>query len=84
MQPMERSTGPDKDADRFYLLPLPEGLHPESAEMFGFFTYEIRVGHYRYTDTTTHHAKAKTSGPPRRGVRPGRCACPASSIRRRR
>jgi hypothetical protein len=57
MQPMERSIGKDKDADRFYLLPLPSGLHPESAEMFGFFTYEIRVGHYRYTDKTPLHAK---------------------------
>jgi hypothetical protein len=25
--------------------------------MFGFFTYEIRVGHYRYTDKTPLHAK---------------------------
>jgi len=57
MQLMEKSTGPGKDADHFYLLPLPPGLHPESPEMFGFFTYEIRVGHYRYTDDTTQHAK---------------------------
>jgi hypothetical protein len=28
-----------------YLLPLPPGLHGESPELFGFFTYEIRVGH---------------------------------------
>jgi len=28
-----------------YLLPLPPGLHDESNELFGFFTYEIRVGH---------------------------------------
>ena len=28
-----------------YLLPLPEGLHHESNELFGFFTYELRVGH---------------------------------------
>lgn len=28
-----------------YLLPLPEGLHNESNELFGFFTYELRVGH---------------------------------------
>jgi hypothetical protein len=28
-----------------YLLPLPEGLHSESPELFGFFTYELRVGH---------------------------------------
>jgi hypothetical protein len=57
MQPMEKSNGADKDAERFYLLPLPPGLHPESPEMFGFFTYEIRVGHYRYTDKSKHHAK---------------------------
>ena len=57
MQPMEKSTGPGKDADRYYLLPLPAGLHTESAEMFGFFTYEIRVGHYRYADKTAQHAK---------------------------
>lgn len=28
-----------------FLLPLPEGLHNESPELFGFFTYELRVGH---------------------------------------
>ena len=28
-----------------YLLPLPEGLHSESPELFGFFAYELRVGH---------------------------------------
>jgi hypothetical protein len=28
-----------------YLLPLPPGLHAESPELFGFFTYELRVGH---------------------------------------
>src|SRR5262249_5174638 len=28
-----------------YLLPLPPGLHSESPELFGFFTYELRVGH---------------------------------------
>ena len=28
-----------------YLLPLPEGLTPDSAELFGFFVYELRVGH---------------------------------------
>jgi len=42
MQLMERST----DTDRFfYLLPLPDGLHHESAELFGMFTYEFRYGH---------------------------------------
>jgi hypothetical protein len=35
------------DSDRHYLLPLPPGLNADAAEMFGFFTYEFRVGHYR-------------------------------------
>ncbi|EEF24199.1 conserved hypothetical protein, partial [Ricinus communis] len=56
MQPMQKATGPGADADRFYLLPLPTGLHPDSQELFGFFTYEFRVGHYRYTDGTAQHA----------------------------
>jgi hypothetical protein len=47
MQPMEKST----TSDRHYLLPLPPGLHAESDEMFGFFTYELRLGHYKKTDT---------------------------------
>jgi len=29
----------------FYMLPLPPGLHADSDELFGFFTYELRVGH---------------------------------------
>lgn len=52
MMPMEKAI----DSDRIYLLPLPNGLHAESPEMFGFFTYELRLGHYRYTDATPHHA----------------------------
>lgn len=47
MQPMEKST----TSDRHYLLPLPPGLNSESDEMFGFFTYEFRLGHYRHSDT---------------------------------
>jgi hypothetical protein len=43
MQPMEKSTS----SDRHYLLPLPPGLHAEADEMFGFFTYEFRAGHFR-------------------------------------
>ena len=42
MQKMEKSTDTDR---HFYLLPLPEGLHHESAELFGMFTYEFRYGH---------------------------------------
>ncbi|MEP6627668.1 MAG: hypothetical protein ABJA32_06775, partial [Ginsengibacter sp.] len=28
-----------------YLLPLPPGIYPDSEELFGFFSYEFRVGH---------------------------------------
>ncbi|MFO7323361.1 MAG: hypothetical protein DIU68_016645 [Chloroflexota bacterium] len=47
MQPLEPATS----SDRHYLLPLPPGLHTESMELFGFFTYEIRVGHARIWST---------------------------------
>ena len=30
---------------RHFLVPLPPGLNADSPELFGFFTYEIRVGH---------------------------------------
>lgn len=42
MQPMEKAS----DSDVHYLLPLPPGMHSNADEMFGFFTYEFRVGHY--------------------------------------
>ncbi|WP_132054130.1 hypothetical protein [Pseudocnuella soli] len=42
MQKMIKSD--DKDR-HFYILPLPLGLHGESTELFGFFTYEFRFGH---------------------------------------
>jgi hypothetical protein len=43
MQPMEKAN----DSGVHYLLPLPPGLHANADEMFGFFTYEFRLGHYR-------------------------------------
>jgi hypothetical protein len=46
MQPMEKA----KDSHVHYLLPLPPGLNADADEMFGFFTYEFRVGHYRWAD----------------------------------
>jgi hypothetical protein len=46
MQPMQKAT----DSDLHYLLPLPPGLHADADEMFGFFTYEFRIGHYRWAD----------------------------------
>jgi hypothetical protein len=32
-------------SDRHFLVPLPPGLNADSAELFGMFTYELRVGH---------------------------------------
>jgi hypothetical protein len=55
MQPMEKA----KDSDRHYLLPLPPGLHSESPELFGFFTYEFRIGHYKYQDTNDRHTQGE-------------------------
>jgi len=43
MQPLTVSP----HSDRHYLLDLPEHLDPESPELFGFFVYELRVGHDR-------------------------------------
>ena len=53
MQPMEKAV----DSDKHYLLPLPPALHSESPELFGFFTYEFRIGHHKYIDTTENHNK---------------------------
>jgi hypothetical protein len=36
---------PATESKRHFLVPLPPGLHAESPELFGFFTYEFRVGH---------------------------------------
>ena len=47
MQPMEKASDDD---DIHYLLPLPPGLHPESPELFGFFTYEFRIGHGHWSN----------------------------------
>lgn len=47
MQAMEKAIGGD---DLHYLLPLPPGLHAESPELFGFFTYEFRIGHGHWSN----------------------------------
>src|SRR5690606_30853539 len=49
MQAMEKASGND---DVHYLLPLPPGLHAESPELFGFFTYEFRIGHGHWSHAT--------------------------------
>jgi hypothetical protein len=55
MQPMVKS----KDSDVHYILPLPPGLHANSDEMFGFFTYEFRVGHFERPPATEGAAGKK-------------------------
>lgn len=35
----------------FFLLPLPPGLTSEDLELFGFWTYEFRVGHAKFWST---------------------------------
>lgn len=47
MQAMEKAADDD---NLHYLLPLPPGLHPESPELFGFFTYEFRIGHGHWSN----------------------------------
>jgi hypothetical protein len=41
MQPLTVSP----HSDRHYLLPLPKNMSAESPELFGFFVYELRLGH---------------------------------------
>ena len=45
LKAMQRMTKSKDKKRHFYLLPLPPGLHTESAELFGFFTQEFRFGH---------------------------------------
>jgi len=50
---------PAKDSDRHFLVPLPPGTYPDSPELFGFYTYEIRVGHDKGTPTTPFWSTAQ-------------------------
>jgi len=36
---------PAKDSTVHFLLPLPPGIDPSDPELFGFYTYELRIGH---------------------------------------
>lgn len=38
-------------SDRHFLVPLPPGIDADGPELFGFFTYELRVGHARIWST---------------------------------
>lgn len=52
MQEMIPEDTVDGKPGRIYMVPLPQGLHANSDELFGFFTYEIRVGHKRTSWST--------------------------------
>ena len=45
MQELSAADIKDGKSPVHYLVPLPPGLHASSAELFGFLTYELRVGH---------------------------------------
>jgi hypothetical protein len=59
MQPLTKAT----DSDRHFLLPLPPGLSAESLEMFGFWTYELVVGHAGEGDDKWSTAQARFGRP---------------------
>lgn len=39
------------ESERHFLVPLPPGLNSRSRELFGFFVYELRVGHCKQWST---------------------------------
>ena len=45
MQPMIPEMLEQSNSAKIFMVPLPKNLHPNSDELFGFFTYEIRVGY---------------------------------------
>ncbi len=47
MQPLVRSA----TSNRHFMLPLPTGLAADASELFGFFVYELRVGHAQQWST---------------------------------
>ena len=56
---------PAQDSDRHYLVPLPPGTYPDSPELFGFYTYEIRVGHDKGSPRNPFWSTAQARfGPP--------------------
>lgn len=54
MQPLEAA-----NTGRHYLVPLPPNLAADAGELFGFFTYEIRVGHRRGTASSPFWSTAQ-------------------------
>jgi hypothetical protein len=50
---------PAADSNRHFLVPLPPGTYPDSPELFGFYTYEIRVGHDKGSPTNPFWSTAQ-------------------------
>lgn len=42
---------PSTTSNRHFLLPLPQGIGEDALELFGFWTYELRVGHFKEWST---------------------------------
>lgn len=55
MQPLIPADG----SDRHFLVPLPPNTPSTSPELFGFYTYEIRVGHARGTEISPFWSTAQ-------------------------
>jgi hypothetical protein len=51
---MELQRSPDAKEAVHFLVPLPDNLDESSLELFGFFTYELRVGHNQERWCTAH------------------------------
>lgn len=45
MLPMEPAVAAPGGAGRHFIVPLPPGVEPDAPELFGFWTYELRIGH---------------------------------------
>ncbi len=50
---------PAQGSDRHFLVPLPPGVSGASPELFGFYTYEIRVAHDRGTKASPFWSTAQ-------------------------
>lgn len=50
---------PAQGSDRHFLVPLPPGVSGASPELFGFYTYELRVGHDRGTKASPFWSTAQ-------------------------
>ena len=61
MQAMLPAKTENGEKPRHFFLALPTGLYIDSEDLFGFFTYEFRVGHHDPTSWSTAQGRY---GPP--------------------